>query len=86
MKWSAVFDKLTGKHADNANEWRYRTSIMCNGCIAKVKPILDSAEGVASWSVNLDTPERILTIVPDGAVEEELLAQLRGAGFTIERI
>lgn len=86
MKWSAVFDKLTGKHADNANEWRYRTSIMCNGCIAKVKPILDSSEGVASWSVNLDTPERILTIVPDGAVEEELLAQLRGAGFTIERI
>lgn len=86
MKWSAVFDKLTGKHADNANEWRYRTSIMCNGCIAKVKPILDSAEGVASWSVNLDTPERILTIVPDGAVEEELLTQLRGAGFTIERI
>lgn len=86
MKWSAVFDKLTGKHADNANEWRYRTSIMCNGCIAKVKPILDSAEGVASWSVNLDTPERILTIVPDGVVKEELLAQLRGAGFTIERI
>lgn len=86
MKWSAIFDKLTGKHADNANEWRYRTSIMCNGCIAKVKPILDSAEGVASWSVNLDTPERILTIVPDGAVEEELLTQLRGAGFTIERI
>ena len=86
MKWSAVFDKLTGKHADNANEWRYRTSIMCNGCIAKVKPILDSAEGVASWSVNLDTPERILTIVPEGAVEEELLAQLRGAGFTIECI
>lgn len=86
MKWSAVFDKLTGKHADNANEWRYRTSIMCNGCIAKVKPILDSAEGVASWSVNLDTPERILTIVPDGVVEEELLAQLRGAGFTVDRI
>jgi copper chaperone len=86
MKWSAVFDKLTGKHADNANEWRYRTSIMCNGCIAKVKPILDSAEGVASWSVNLNTPERILTIVPDGVVEEELLAQLRGAGFTVERI
>lgn len=86
MKWSAVFDKLTGKHADNANEWRYRTSIMCNGCIAKVKPILDSAEGVASWSVNLDTPERILSILPDGVVEEELLAQLRGAGFTVERI
>ena len=85
MKWN-IFEKLTGKQADDPNAWRFRTSIMCNGCIAKVKPILDGTEGISSWKVNLDTPDRILTVVPDGIAEDDLLALIRNAGFTIERI
>ena len=86
MSWNNLFSKLTKKAVSDSEAWHFRTSIMCNGCIAKVKPILDNAEGVESWSVNLDTPERVLTIVPNGIAEEELLTMLRGAGFTIERI
>ena len=86
MKWNNIFDKLKGKHQDDSQAWRFRTSIMCNGCIAKIKPVLDEAQGIASWQVNLDTPNRVLTIVPDGISEEELLNLVRGAGFTIEHI
>ena len=85
MKWN-IFEKFAGKQADEPNAWRFRTSIMCNGCIAKVQPILDGAEGVASWKVNLDTPDRVLTVVSNGITEDELLALIRNAGFTIERI
>ena len=86
MKWNAIFDKLTGKQAEDPNAWHFRTSIMCNGCIAKITPVLDGAEGIALWKVALDTPDRVLTVVPDGISEEELMALVRGAGFTIEHM
>ena len=85
MKWN-IFEKLTGKPVEDPNAWRFRTSIMCNGCIAKVKPILDGTEGISSWKVNLDTPDRVLTVVSNGITEDELLALIRNAGFTIERV
>lgn len=86
MSWSKFINKITGKSADESNAWRFRTNIMCGGCIAKITPALDGAEGVASWSVALETPDRVLTVVPNGIGEEELLQMVRAAGFTIERL
>lgn len=83
MKWSNIFKKSSDKPAQ---AWQFSTNIMCNGCIAKVQPLLDQAEGIASWKVDLSTPHRILTIVPDGITEDQLLTLIRQAGFTIERI
>lgn len=83
MKWSNIFKKSSDKPAQ---AWQFSTNIMCNGCIAKVQPILDQAEGIASWKVDLLNPHRILTIVPDGITEDQLLTLMRQAGFTIERI
>ncbi len=77
--------KIAGSHAGKENEWVFRTNIMCNGCIAKITPVLDNAEGIASWKVDLNTPDRLLTVVTDGITEEHLLSLVRGAGFTIER-
>lgn len=86
MSFKNFINRITGKQADDSNAWRFRTSIMCNGCIAKITPVLDGAQGIASWKVNLDTPDRVLTVVPDGITEEQLVALVREAGFTIERI
>lgn len=86
MSFKNFINRITGKQADEGNAWRFRTSIMCNGCIAKITPVLDGAQGIASWKVNLDTPDRVLTVVPDGITEEQLVALVRVAGFTIERI
>lgn len=83
MKWSNIFKKSSDKPAQ---AWQFSTNIMCNGCIARVQPILDQAEGIASWKVDLSNPHRILTIVPDGITEDQLLTLIRQAGFTIERI
>ena len=83
MKWSNIFKKSSDKPAQ---AWQFSTNIMCNGCIAKVQPILDQAEGIASWKVDLSNPHRILTIVPDGITADQLLTLIRQAGFTIERI
>lgn len=85
MKLSNLFGKKS-KTALDPNAWHFSTSIMCNGCIAKITPVLDSAEGISSWQVALDTPERVLSVVPDGITKEQLIALVKGAGFNIEEL
>ncbi len=48
----------------NMNTLKFKTNINCGGCIAKVTPFLDKAEGIASWSVDTNVPEKILTVKP----------------------
>lgn len=77
--------KTSGSPAGKESEWVFRTNIMCNGCVAKIKPVLDNADGIASWRVDLENPYRLLTVVPNGITEERLIELVRGAGFEIER-
>ena len=84
MSWNNFINKITGKAVGDTDAWQFRTSIMCNGCIAKITPILDAAQGVKSWSVDLKSTDRILTIVPEGITQDEVMALVREAGFTIE--
>lgn len=84
--WNKLFNKISGKSAEDSSAWRFRTNIMCNGCIAKITPVLNGAAGIASWSVALDTPDRVLSVIPNGITEEEVLQLVRNAGFMIERL
>jgi len=64
----------------------YKSNINCSSCVAKVTPVLDKLEGVASWSVNTADPEKILTIESELDVTDQLKAALRLVGFKIEKI
>ena len=58
----------------------FRTNIRCDGCIAKVKPYLDELKEVKSWSVVLESPDRVLTV--EGEVSPELIVKaLAAAGY-----
>lgn len=65
------------------NELKFKTSINCGSCVAKVAPLLDSAEGIATWSVDTDNPDKILTVQSNGATKEEVIATVQKSGFTI---
>lgn len=41
---------------------KFKTTIKCAGCIAIVKPHLDSLEGVSKWAVDTANSDKILTI------------------------
>ena len=83
MKWNRFFNRLADQRTSGKPTWTFRTDIMCNGCIAKVKPILDSATGIDSWKVDLKNPDRLLTVVSDGITRDEVMALIQNAGFTI---
>lgn len=65
-------------------ELQFKTNINCNGCVSKVKPGLDSAEGIREWNVDTDNPDKILTIKSGGITEDEVIVIIKGKGFNIE--
>ena len=44
---------------------RFKTNINCSNCLAKVTPSLNHKEGIVSWNVDLDNPDKILTSKPN---------------------
>lgn len=67
-------------------EMKFKTSINCGGCVAKVTPLLNSREGIKQWNVDTDNPDKILTVVPNGATQDEVMETVKKAGFKIEPV
>lgn len=60
---------------------KFNTNIKCGGCIATVKPYLDSIQGI-TWSVDTENPNKILTV--EGSVKaEQIIEKVKEAGFEI---
>lgn len=67
-------------------EFKFKTNINCGGCISKVKPALDTAEGISHWAVDTDNADKILTVSSEGISEEKVLEIVKAKGFNIETI
>ncbi len=67
------------------NNIKYKTSMKCSGCVATATPYLDGIEGVTEWSVDLASPEKVLTASGD-FTSDEVVEALRKAGFSAEKI
>lgn len=65
---------------------KFKTNINCGGCVAGVTPQLDKLEGVSSWKVDIENPEKILTIEGKGFTENQVIAAVEKAGFKIEAL
>ena len=66
---------------------QFKTNIKCSGCIAKTTPYLNEAVGENNWQVDVQNPNKILTVNADEKVDEETVVQaLEKAGYTAERM
>lgn len=67
--------------------FKFKTNINCGNCVAKVKPFLDKVEGMANWSVDTDSDDKILTTeVSDKTTREQVIDAVENVGFDIEKI
>jgi copper chaperone CopZ len=41
---------------------KFKTTIKCSGCVAKVTPFLNEALGENKWAVDYNDPAKILTV------------------------
>ena len=67
-------------------ELKFKTNINCGGCVSAVTPYLDKQEGIRSWKVDTDNPDKILTIQTDNLSEREIIEKVNKAGYTAEKI
>ncbi|MBN8856878.1 MAG: heavy-metal-associated domain-containing protein [Sphingobacteriales bacterium] len=71
---------------NNNQQLRFKTNINCGGCVASVKPHLDSAKGISHWQVDTTGKDKMLTVTSEGATEQEVITTVQKAGFKIEAL
>jgi len=64
---------------------KYKSTIQCTACVAKVTPALDEVAGKGAWSVDLTSPTKTLTVEADVAPEKVAQA-LAKVGYQAEPI
>lgn len=65
---------------------RFKTTIKCNGCIQTVTPVLGKMSDIRSWNVDLNSPDRILTVDGDNLDAGRIMEALKNAGYKSELI
>ena len=65
---------------------KFKTTINCDACVAKVTPVLNEQENVENWSVDTNNPDKILTVAGENIDEADLLKSLSKIGYKAERI
>ena len=65
---------------------KFKTSINCSGCVARVTPILNKTFGEHNWTVDVNTTEKLLTVTSDSAAAKDVISTLKKVGFTAEEM
>ncbi|HJT72486.1 MAG TPA: heavy-metal-associated domain-containing protein [Chitinophaga sp.] len=65
---------------------QFKTNIKCSGCIATVTPVLNEVAGKDNWEVDLQSPDKLLTVATDKASKEEIQQAVKKAGYEAEAL
>ncbi len=67
-------------------EIKFNTNIKCMGCVSNVKPLIEKESKIISWEVDLESPDKILTINSDGMTSEQISELVNAAGYFANEI
>lgn len=62
---------------------KFRTNAKCGGCVARIGEALGKVVPEGKWSIDLSTPERVLTVETDLSAEE-IVRIVTEAGYKAE--
>ncbi|MCF6404840.1 heavy-metal-associated domain-containing protein [Chitinophaga filiformis] len=65
---------------------QFKTNIKCSGCIATVTPVLNEVAGQDNWEVDLQSPDKVLTVSTDKAGKEEIQQAIAKVGYKAEAL
>lgn len=65
---------------------QFKTNMNCKNCVAKVTPFLNEEISIKMWNVNVDVPEKTLTVQTNEKSAEKVFNAVRKAGFKIEKM
>jgi copper chaperone len=64
----------------------FKTNMKCSGCIEKISPALNELAGKDHWIVDLQSPDKKLTISAEGVQAKDIQSALEKVGFKAERL
>jgi copper chaperone CopZ len=64
---------------------KFKTTIKCSGCLAKVTPHLNEALGEHNWDVDITVPSKVLTVAGQHD-ETKVMSTVERAGFKAEKL
>lgn len=65
---------------------KFKTNLKCSGCVATVKAVLDETIGEDRWAVDLDSPNKTLTVNSVQVTGSEIQAKLIALGYSAESL
>lgn len=68
----------------NKKEIKLKTNINCGTCVANVKPFLDAEERIEEWSVDTNSPDKILKVKGENISKEEVEKIIQKAGYKVK--
>lgn len=63
-----------------------KTDLSCKHCVMKVEPLLKSEQGVLEYSIDLENPDRLVTITSEGASIDSIIEKFGKAGYKAEQL
>ncbi|HEU0065240.1 MAG TPA: heavy metal transport/detoxification protein [Flavisolibacter sp.] len=64
---------------------KFKTTIKCSGCLAKMTPVLNEAVGKDNWEVDIQAPDKVLTIASEEPVNAaDVVKAIEDAGYKAE--
>lgn len=67
------------------NTYRFKTTLKCSGCVAKLTPYLNEVLVQGEWSADMASPLKIITVTTD-LPAEKVIEVIRTAGFKAEQL
>jgi copper chaperone len=65
---------------------RFKTSLKCGGCIKAITPGLESLTAIEKWSVDLESPDKVLKVEASDNVSDQVIDSVKKAGYLISRL
>lgn len=64
---------------------KFKTNAKCGGCVAAIGEKLKGIMGEGDWSIDLQSPDRILTVTA-AVPAERVMDAVKAAGFKVEQL
>jgi len=76
-----MFSNIFSKSKTKSSKYIFNTNVKCSGCVQKIEKELQSYSNISEWNIDLNSPEKPLTIVTDLS-QKEVQKLVEKAGFT----
>jgi copper chaperone len=67
-------------------KYQFKTNIQCGGCVEAVSPYLDANNEIKHWEVDINNPNKVLTVETDHLSGEMIRNIIKIAGYSAEQL